>query len=97
MTRSTISKMMILVAGLVGVSASQAAAQAGGSIIATATVLDMGLARATHQAAKSLGQVVLQTSRLAHGSPSSEASVRRDVGPATIFAGKAELVTIAYW
>ncbi|MGH7486643.1 MAG: hypothetical protein ACREMY_13750 [bacterium] len=102
-------KMMILVAGLIGVSAAPAAGQAGASIIATATVIDMSLARATYQAANSLGsQVALGRSRLAHAAGLPGASVRQDMGAATIFAGDvrrkeaiegshAPMVTITYW
>jgi hypothetical protein len=100
---------MILVAGLIGASASPVAAQAGGSIVATATVIDMSLANATHLAAKSLSkQVQLGATRFVHAAASCGTRVRQDVGPATIFASDASrkedidgshtpLVTIAYW
>lgn len=105
----TCSKLMILLAGLIGFSAAPAAAQAGGSILATATVIDMSQARATYQAAKRLGsQVALGRTSTAHAAAVPGSGVRHDMGAATILAGDAQrhegiegsrapVVSIIYW
>jgi hypothetical protein len=105
----TRSKMLIVLVALTGISASPAAGQAVGGIYATATVIDMGQARITHQAAMSLArQVGLATMRSVNGAALPGIKVREDIGPVTLFMGdavgtkeidsrNAQTVTAIYW